>query len=182
MAEFADSDLLQRLKAGDEAAFDEVFGAYRPRLYAFLLRMCGRRELAEDLLQETWLRLVDRAVDLREDTRFGPWLFRVARNLYFSHLRARRHDAHRLDEAFAIGWVEKAGRSPLEDLAAGERKRLLERSVASLPPIYREMILLVGVAGLAPSEAAAVAGLTPEAARQRLARARQKLAALMGED
>ena len=182
MVESPDNERLERLKAGDEAAFDEVFLTYRPRLYSFLLRMCGRRDLAEDLLQETWLRLVHRAADLREDTRFGPWLFRVARNLFFSHLRARRRDAHRLDEAFALQWPEKPGPSPLEDLAAGERKRRLERSVASLPPIYREMVLLVGVAGLAPAEAAAVAGLTPEAARQRLSRARQKLSALMGED
>ncbi|MBP7865487.1 MAG: RNA polymerase sigma factor [Acidobacteria bacterium] len=181
MTETTDKERLVRLKAGDASAFDEVFDAWRPRLFAFLVRLCGRRDLAEDLLQETWIRLACRAVDLREDTCLGPWLFRVARNLYYSHLRSRNRDAGRLGEVFAFHWPSAATRTPLEELSAGERGRRLERAVAALPLIYREMVLLVGVAGMSPSEAAAVAGLTPEAARKRLSRAREKLAGLMEE-
>lgn len=182
MRETPDSELLCRLKAGDASAFDELFGAWRPRLFAFLLRLSGRRDVAEDLLQETWVRLAYRAADLWEDTCLGPWLFRVARNLYYSHLRSRNRDAGRLNEVFAFHWPSTAPRTPLDELSAGERGRRLERAVAALPLIYREMILLVGVAGMTPSDAAAVAGLTPEAARKRLSRAREKLAGLMEED
>ena len=79
--------LVARLSAGDTGAFDEVYDVYRPRLFAFLLRMTRNRGLAEDLLDETWLRLVRHATRLLPDTRLGPWLFTVARNLYWSHRR-----------------------------------------------------------------------------------------------
>src|SRR6478752_8858299 len=79
--------LVARLRAGDTGAFDEVYDAYRPRVFAFLLRMTRSRTLAEDLLDETWLRLVRHAPRLLPDTRMGPWLFTVARNLYWSHRR-----------------------------------------------------------------------------------------------
>src|SRR5215210_918359 len=65
--------LVARLRAGDTGAFDEVYDAYRPRVFAFLLRMTRSRTLAEDLLDETWLRLVRHVHSLRADTRVGPW-------------------------------------------------------------------------------------------------------------
>src|SRR5690349_2350700 len=80
--------LVARLRAGDTGAFDEVYDAYRPRIFAFLLRMSRSRALAEDLLDDTWLRLVRHAHHLRPDTRVGPWLFTVARNLYWSYRRS----------------------------------------------------------------------------------------------
>ena len=79
--------LVARLRAGDTGAFDDVYEAYRPRVFSFLLRMSRSRTVAEDLLDETWLRLVRSAHDLRPDTRIGPWLFTVARNLYWSYRR-----------------------------------------------------------------------------------------------
>src|SRR5919107_371447 len=79
--------LVARLRDGDTTAFDEVYDEYRPRLFAFLLRMTRSRTLAEDLLDEAWLRLVRHATMLLPDTRLGAWLFTVARNLYWSHRR-----------------------------------------------------------------------------------------------
>src|SRR4029077_19285149 len=79
--------LVARLRAGDTAAFDEVYDAYRPRVFGFMLRMSRNRTLAEDLLDETWLRLVSHAPRLVPDTRIGPWLFTVARNLYWTARR-----------------------------------------------------------------------------------------------
>src|SRR5436190_22595256 len=71
--------LVARLRAGDTGAFDEVYEAYRPRVFAFLLRMTRNRALAEDLLDDTWLRLVRHATRLLPETRLGSWLFTVAR-------------------------------------------------------------------------------------------------------
>ena len=68
-----------------QRTFDAMYDAYRPRVFAFLLRMTRNRALAEDLLDETWLRLVRHAPRLLDDTRCGPWLFTVARNLYWTH-------------------------------------------------------------------------------------------------
>src|SRR5437899_9441374 len=76
--------LVERLRQRDADAFDEVYAAFNTRLFTFLVRLSRRRDVAEDLLEETWLRLVKHAQRLRADTRLGPWLFTVARHLHVS--------------------------------------------------------------------------------------------------
>src|SRR5215470_14596679 len=71
--------LVERIRQGDPDAFDVVYAAFNTPLLTFLLRLTRRRDVAEDLLEETWLRLVKHAQRLRVDTRLGPWLFTVAR-------------------------------------------------------------------------------------------------------
>src|SRR5690242_12985197 len=83
-----EAGLIARLRAGDAEAFDALYATYRPRIFGFLLRLSRRRPVAEDLLDETFLRLVRHAPALRPDTNIGAWLFTVARNLYWSHRRA----------------------------------------------------------------------------------------------
>jgi RNA polymerase sigma-70 factor (ECF subfamily) len=167
--------LVERLRGGDEAAFDAVYDAFNLRLFTFLLRLSRRRDVAEDLLEETWLRLVKHAHRFRPDTRLGPWLFTVARNLHVSYVRSRL-----LEDSTAAGlmtlWpfsIEQS--SPFETTAANELQRRIERALARLPVTSREVLLLVGIAGLDHSDAADVCGITPEALRQRLHRARALL-------
>src|SRR4029450_2073759 len=81
--------LVERLREGDAEAFDDVYAAFNTRLFTFLVRLSRRRDIAEDLLEETWLRLVKHARRLRPDTRLGAWLFTVARNLHVSFSRSR---------------------------------------------------------------------------------------------
>jgi RNA polymerase sigma-70 factor (ECF subfamily) len=174
-------ELVSRLRAGDPGAFDVVHAAFNARLFGFLARLSRRRDVAEDLLEETWLRLVAQANRLRPDTQFGPWLFTVARNLYVSYCRSRvLEDSHVVD---LIGlWPIGAPRSsPFEETAANEFERRLESALASLPSTSREVLLLVAVEGLRPAEAAVVCGITPEALRQRLSRARAQLARRLDE-
>lgn len=167
--------LVARLQAGDRAAFDEIHRAFNQRLLTFLMRLSCRRDVAEDLLEETWLRLVTHAPRLRADTTIGPWLFTVARNLHVSYRRSRKLE----DDASAdlIGlWPYGVHRSsPFEATAANQLERRLERALASLPTRSREVLLLVATAGLSPTEAASVCGISPEAFRQRLSRARAQL-------
>jgi RNA polymerase sigma-70 factor (ECF subfamily) len=168
--------LVGRLRDGDPAAFDDVHAAFNARLYNFLARLSNRRDVAEDLLEETWLRLVVHAARLRPDTRLGPWLFTVARNLHTSYCRSRL-----LEDSHAPGllglWPHgSAGPSPFEAAEASEVQRRLATALASLPTAYREALLLVALEGLRPSEAAQVCGITGEAMRQRLSRARGLLA------
>jgi RNA polymerase sigma factor (sigma-70 family) len=157
------------LRRGDPAAFDAAYARHRPRLFAFLVRLSGQRELAQDLLQESWLRLARSASQLPAETELGAWLFTVARNLYFSHRRWALLDANRLRE---LGLLPR-GRSetPFERAAASEAEARLERAIAALPIKYREALLLTS-AGLEPVQAARVVGIEPDALRQRLARAR----------
>jgi RNA polymerase sigma-70 factor (ECF subfamily) len=168
------------LRRGERAAFDQVFAAYRRRIYAYLVRMTRRKDAAEDLLQESFLRLAQSAKRLETDTRLGPYLFTVAHRLFISWTRAQ---AVRAQLAGDLPARETAGteRSPLEALADSQAQLALERAFASLAPAYREVALLVGVEGLTPSEVAEILGQKPEAIRQRLARARTQLAEALGE-
>jgi len=172
--------LVARLKAGDPAAFEAIYEAHRPRLFGFLVRLSRRRDVAEDLLEETWLRLVTRAATLTDDARLAPWLFTVARNLYFSWRRSRAVDETRVTELDPSWPAPDRGDSPFEAAAQAELERCVEAALGRLPLRDREVLLLVGVVGLTPSEAAAACGLPAVTLRARLHRAREKLAAEMG--
>jgi RNA polymerase sigma-70 factor (ECF subfamily) len=175
MATDPQANLVARLKAGDSAAFDDAHAAFHTRLMTFLVRLSRRRDVAEELVEETWVRLVTHAGRLDPEVNLGPWLFTVARNLYVSYCRSRL-----VEEAHAPGliglWPSGTPRvSPFEATAASETERRIEAALAALPATYREVLLLVGVEGLTPAEAASVCGLSPEALRQRLCRARAML-------
>jgi RNA polymerase sigma factor (sigma-70 family) len=178
----AELAVVARLRAGDPDAFDAVHDCFNGRLFNFLARLSRRREVAEDLLEETWLRLVARAAHLQPDTRLGPWLFTVARNLYVSYRRSRMlEDSHAID----LSGLWPAGSSPPSplDLAiAREAGHRIEAAIGALPVAYREVVLLVLVEGLRPAEAAEVCGVSAEAMRQRLSRARAALAASLDVD
>ena len=172
--------LIERMRRGDSAAFDAIHAAFNLRLYNFLARLARSRDVAEDLLEETWLRFVTHADQLRADTRLAPWLFTVARNVHITWCRARaveRRAAATLD----IWPAESPAESPFDRVAGNELGRRLERALAGLTVEAREVLLLVGVEGMTPSEAAAVCGVTPEAMRQRLKRARALLAERLAE-
>jgi RNA polymerase sigma-70 factor (ECF subfamily) len=167
--------LVDRLRKGDAAAFDDVHAAFNRRLFTFLVRLSRRRDVAEDLLEETWLRLVKHAHRLRPDTRLGAWLFTVARNLHVSYTRSRALEDSAAASLMALWPFSPERWSPFEEAAATELERRIERALAAMPVAAREVLLLVGVAGLDPSDAADVCGITPEALRQRLHRARETL-------
>ena len=173
-------ELVSRLRAGDSSAFDEIYSVFNRRLLNFLARMARSRSVAEDLLEETWLRLVSAGEDLRADTRLGPWLFTVARNLYISYCRSRvRESAYTADVVFL--WPGEMPKTPFDLASLSEFEEKLEAAIGDLPAMYREVILLVGVEQLRPIEAAEVCGISPESLRQRLKRARDLLSRSMAE-
>lgn len=167
--------LVEGLRTGDPTAFDGVYHAFNGPLYNFLARLANRRDIAEDLLEESWLRLVVYAPRLRPDTRLAAWLFTVARNLHASHCRSRL-----LEDTHAAGLMGlwPSGRpepSPLVAAAASEAERRVLQALASLPVTYREALLLVGMEELQPAEAAAICGVSGDTMRQRVSRARALL-------
>ena len=174
-------ELVGRLRGGDAGAFDVLYEAYRPRLFGFLVRLTRRRDLAEDMLQETWLRLARSAATLDEDTRIGAWLFTVARNLFVSYRRWAVLDLDRLQELALFPRLDPDAESPLDAACASELERALERALLALPLADREVLLLCGVEAMAPAEAASVLGVPPETLRKRLSRARARLADLLRE-
>jgi RNA polymerase sigma-70 factor (ECF subfamily) len=168
--------LVGRLRAADPDAFDAVHNAFNARLYNFLFRLSNRRDVAEDLLEETWLRLVTHAQHLRPDTVLGPWLFTVARHLHASYRRARLLEDSHSEGLISLWPCASPGPTPFESVEASEAQQRIATALASLPATYREALWLVAVEGLRPCEAAEVCGVAAEAMRQRLSRARALLA------
>ena len=172
--------LLEGLGRGEERAFDDIYEEYRPRIFTFVLGMVGRREVAEELCQEVWLRVASRADSLRQDTRLAPWLFTVSRNLCLSYWRTRRFEEVGCSAPELLESLPEASASPERRAENEQMAERLKQGLACLPARYREALLLVGVEGIAPAEAAAICGVKPEAMRKRLERARDLLAEVLG--
>jgi RNA polymerase sigma-70 factor, ECF subfamily len=174
-------NLVAQVRAGDTAAFDRVYAEFNARLFSFLARLSRSRDVAEDLLEETWLRFIDRAPKLRADTNLGPFLFTVARNLYVSYCRSRVMEDSQTVDMIGLWPLGTPRPSPFDSTAASETGRRIEAALADLPATYREALLLVAVEGMRPAEAAIVCGITPEAMRQRVSRARAAIARRLDE-
>jgi RNA polymerase sigma-70 factor (ECF subfamily) len=140
----ADSEPV-RLRRGDPDAFDALLARYQNRLYRYLLRLTANAAAAQDLFQETWLKVITRIHRYDESRPFEPWLFAVARNLALDHLRKASPES--LDEPSESGEPRVArlgaqGPGSLERLLEGERRRELERRLEELPALYREALTL----------------------------------------
>jgi len=134
-----------RLRRGDVGAFDALLTRYQNRLYRYLLRLTADPAAAQDLFQETWLKVITRIHRYDESRPFEPWLFAVARNLALDHLRKAAPES--LDEPSESGEARVArlgaeGPGSLDRLLAIERRRELERRLEELPALYREALTL----------------------------------------
>jgi RNA polymerase sigma-70 factor (ECF subfamily) len=170
----SDRALVALLKRGDPAAFERAYTRSRARIYGFLVRMTGSRHVAEDLFQETWIKLAVHASRLRDDTDLAGWLYTVARNLARSYLRSPHPETSEPGLAHADD-----APSPFDWASANQTEANLERALALLEPQFREVLLLVAVDGLAQDQVAHILGVSHDAVRQRLARGRAKLAELL---
>jgi RNA polymerase sigma-70 factor (ECF subfamily) len=168
-------ELVERLRRGESAAFDAIYEQHRARIFSFLARLTGRRELAEELVQEVFLRLCRFAPRLAPDTQIALWLYTVARNLARSHYRWSAVDADRL---LGLAQLAEADRqvSPFDMTSAREVERAVERALQRLPIDQRELLILIAVERIPSADAARVLGLSAVAVRQRLSRARKQLA------
>jgi RNA polymerase sigma-70 factor (ECF subfamily) len=173
--ERTDEELLAAFQQGDASAFERLLRRHRAPLYTFLVRMLGDREQAEDLAQETFLRVVKGAAAWEHRARFQTWLYAIARNLCVD--RARRDRFRRSESADAP--IEEGGptildgaqsESPGPDRAAeSERMRpLLARALLALPPDQREVFILREQAGLPFKEIAALVSANENTVKSRM--------------
>lgn len=175
-----DHELVERLRRGDTAAFDRLYTTFHPRILAFLVRLSGRRDTAEDLAQETWLKLARAAPTLRDDTTLAALLFTIARNAFLSHRRWAMLDLSRLVMfGFETTNAGAPGSTPEMDHERSRSIALLEAALQQVPLASREILLLVGVEGMGQEEVALVLGVSYDALRQRLSRARAQLTEAM---
>lgn len=161
------------LRRRDPAALDAAYDRYGRRLMRFLAHLVRRRDVAEDLFQETCLKLAASAERLAPDGDLMAWLLTVARNGYLSRRRRDARLALGEDEGMAVGDAVTA--APDTAAEVGESLAALWRALGELSTADRELLLLVGVEGLSHDQAASALGVGAVALRQRLHRARARL-------
>ncbi len=174
-----DAALVARLQAGDVDAFQALYERHHGAVFGFLLRSLASRHAAEDLLQETFLRVFVHRRAYRPTAAFRTWLFTIARNLLIDRFRKTLGNANVNDTA-ALQTVPAPDASPLDRAEARELGQRLGTAVRQLPPSQREVLLLSRVAGLDQHEVAEVTGASPEAVRVALHRALRRLRAQLG--
>ena len=163
-----DAVLIERFCGGDEAAFEDLYRRYRGKLYAFLNNLIGPGAECDEVFEETWLRVIDRLPKYRDDGRFGAWLFRVARNIFYDRMRRRRAEADQIsldvDEPIQ---VMSGASGPGEQLELSEIERLVVAEAAKLPLELRETFWL-RQQGLAFKEIAAMQNCSINTALSRM--------------
>lgn len=176
-----DSELMSRLAAGDDLALNALMERWSGRVSAFLFRMTGRREVAMDLAQETFVKLYQARARYRPQGGFSTYLFAIAANLARNHARwMARHPTVSLDATDPDGadtFPEPAdpGHTPGEAALAREQAAAVQRAMLALPPDLREALTLFAHQGLGYAEIARLAGCSSKAVETRIYRARQLL-------
>jgi RNA polymerase sigma-70 factor, ECF subfamily len=156
--------LVTRCREGDGAAFDQIFNMFRGPLYSYLARTTGDRHLAEDLLQDTFLRMVKHLDRYEESGKFKAWLFRIAANRVRDWARRRSRServggASRGDDEDGTTVVDRPVEAPPEAAAIHqEAVGQLEMELAALDADEREVLVLRHYSGLSFREIADIMG------------------------
>jgi RNA polymerase sigma-70 factor (ECF subfamily) len=176
--------LIERFKQDDPDAMEEIVGLYEEGLYNFGLRMCGQREDAEDIIQDTLLSAFRYLKDFREETRLKNWLYKIAANACFRKRRKKKCEPdYELSLENLVPGEGAAGRYDIPDwnedpsmnLLRSELKSVIDEAVQTLPPIYRMVFNLRDMEGFSTEETADIMDITPQAVKTRLHRARLHL-------
>ena len=172
-----DGDLVSEVLAGRTARFGVLVRRHNQRLYRAARAILGDDAEAEDVVQDAYVRAFHALSTFRGDAAFSTWITRIAVNEAIARRRARA----RLADVSAEEVPMASDRTPERELADAELARLIEQQIDALPDGLREALVLRDVEELPTAEAADVLGVTEEALRVRLHRARKALAASVGE-
>ena len=166
-----DAAAVQRVLAGDVAAFNGIVYRWQGRLVTLAWRFCRDRTMAEDMAQEAFVKAFRALRTFRGDSAFSTWLTAIAMNTYRSCLRDRPPAAATLDAARAVG----RGADPFAGLQDQERAAMVRRAVLALPEKYREPLVLYYFHEMDLGETARVLGIPEGTVKARLSRARDLL-------
>jgi RNA polymerase sigma-70 factor (ECF subfamily) len=185
-----EEDLLRRCARGDAAAYRELVGRLEKPLVNFILRFVGERHVAEDLFQETFVRVVRSLGEFHPDASLSTWIYTIARNLALDHLKARRRhrevalDSEASEDRGRVIYFKDVLRSgaaePGERAEATEAERRVAGALAGLTPAKREALVLRIYAGLPYGEIAKIVKAPVGTVKFRVHEAVQDLAKLLG--
>lgn len=174
-----DHEILAQLRGGNARAFAALVDRHKDRGLTYALRIVGKREEAEEILQDAFMRAYRSLEQFRGESRFGTWFTRILHNLCLTHVTRRREADFSLNEEVPGG--ERAANlraddpDPLETMEEAERTRFVNDGIARLPLSYREVLTLFYVQDLAYEEIVQVTGLPLGTVKTHLYRARVML-------
>jgi len=180
-----DAPFIERLKAGDAAAFDNLIERYSGDIYALLFRLTSNAEDARDLTQDTFLRALRSIKGFRGDAELKTWLFRIAinesRNRFRWWKRRRREVTISLDATIGDSdtsysdTIAESSMSPEDSALMREREYALKAALLDLAIIYREAIILCDIQGMTYDQTAAALGVGIGTVKSRISRGREEL-------
>ncbi|MFZ4509178.1 MAG: RNA polymerase sigma factor [Fimbriimonas sp.] len=175
-----DSDvaLVKRARDGDFRAFETLFERHRTLVYRFAYQMAGRRDDAEDIVQESFLRAYQNLHRYRDEAKFTTWLLRIVTNLCTDQARMsqRRSNLEQQEATAGLDWMTVGStEDPVDNLEHDRRKKVLRIAMAALPAHHRTMIVLRDIEEREYSEISSILGCTVGGAKLRVLRARRAL-------
>jgi RNA polymerase sigma-70 factor (ECF subfamily) len=173
-----DKALIEAFQAGDDFAFVSLYNRYKGPIFTYCLKMLLDRDLAQDVMQETFLRIYENRERLLNTNSFRAWTFTIARNQCLNQFRLLSKHVH-LDETSAAALPQAAMQSQVATLEKSEQVALVNHFLGRLKPEYREVLVLREYQNMTYEEIAAITRTTLSAVKSRLFKARRKLAAFM---
>lgn len=180
-----DPVFVEKLRAGDAAAFDTLVDRYSGDIYALLYRLTQNAEEAADLTQDTFLKALRSLGGFRGDSGLKTWLFRIAinesRNRFRWWKRRRKDATISLDAMMGTGertvsdTLADSGQSPEDTALANEREYALQAALLDLADVYREAVILCDIEGCSYEETAAALGVGIGTVKSRISRGREEL-------
>jgi RNA polymerase sigma-70 factor (ECF subfamily) len=173
-----DEALVARARRGEYEAFEYLFERHRLLVYRFAYQMVGRRDDAEDMVQEAFVRAYQNLVRYRDEAKFTTWLLRIATNLCTDQARMtqRRSNLEQQEAAGALEWMTIGfTEDPVQNLEEDRRKQALRIALNALPTHHRTMIVLRDLEEREYPEIAKIVGCTVGGAKLRVLRARRAL-------
>jgi RNA polymerase sigma-70 factor (ECF subfamily) len=172
-----DHELLAAARAGDRAALERLLERHQAQVYRFGMKMCRDPEDAKEVLQETLFAMARGVRDFRGASSISTWLYSIARGFCIKKRRKRKHGpaeerSLETDLGGEAALLADGARSADDVIAGKEIEQALERALDALEPMYREVLVLRDVEGLTAPEAAEVLGISAQAVKSRLHRAR----------
>jgi RNA polymerase sigma-70 factor (ECF subfamily) len=189
LSNLPDADVVALARRGREEGFREILRRYERPVFSLIYRMVRDREAAEDLAQDTFVKVLNNLDRYRPEFRLSSWLFKIANNVAIDHLRRRELETlsiHGAPDATTSGEVEATSlqlaadqESALDALQAKELGSAIERAIASLRPEYRACIVLRHIEGRSYEEIAAALDLPLGTVKTYIHRARNQLRQLL---
>lgn len=180
-----DLELIDRWRAGDAQAFEELVRRHERRIFGLLLRMLGNRQEAEDAAQDTFLNLHRHGHRFRREARFSTFLYRVAMNAALNRRRSlgrrRSHMEALVREQAGGSALPSAPRGPEDATFGGEIRARVEQALQTLPPALRGPVVLYDIEGLAYGDIAEVLQIAEGTVKSRIHRARRALRERLGD-